>query len=251
MKVIILSAGRGSRLLPLTTDLPKCLLPIGNTTVLGHQLNTLRENGITDVFVVTGFKTHLVEEEIAKQPAGMKIEAIFNPFFEVSDNLASCWMAKDIMDDNVLLINGDTLFESNLLRQVLNSKANNIQITIDRKDQYDWDDMKVTLDGPRLKAIGKDLKAHNTHAESIGMLRFIGEGVFQFRSILEQKMRSPQGTSSWFLSAIDAIAKSDFEVSTFSIEGLKWAELDTQDDYTNCCALFSTQLETNLRNVVA
>jgi len=64
MQAIILSAGRGSRLLPLTTDLPKCLLPIGLTTVLGMQLDTLLKHGVDNVTVVTGFNEHLVQAEI-------------------------------------------------------------------------------------------------------------------------------------------------------------------------------------------
>lgn len=240
MKAIILSAGKGSRLYPMTNDLPKCLLPIGETTVLGHQLDVLNDNGIEKVVVVTGFRAPLVEKEIRNHDNNMNVTTVYNPFYQVSDNLASCWMAKDLMDENMLLINGDTLFTPELLRQVLDSETHDIQITIDKKAKYDWDDMKVTLDGDRLLAIGKDLKASRTHGESIGMLRFIGEGVFKFRSVLDDLIRTSDGTGAWFLSAINEIAKNDFEVKTFSIEGSRWAELDTIDDYKTCCALFGT-----------
>ena len=80
MHAIILAAGRGSRLLPLTTDLPKCLLPIGNTTVLGMQLDTLFATGVKTATVITGFNAHMVEAEINARKSGPKIKTLFNPF---------------------------------------------------------------------------------------------------------------------------------------------------------------------------
>ena len=65
MHAIILSAGRGSRLLPLTTDLPKCLLPVGLSSVLALQIDTLLKQGIEKITIVTGFNSHLVEAEVS------------------------------------------------------------------------------------------------------------------------------------------------------------------------------------------
>lgn len=238
MQAIILSAGRGSRLLPLTTDLPKCLLPIGETTVLGMQLDTLFRHGIEDVIVVTGFNASLVKEEILRRQSGPRVKTLFNPFFQVADNLASCWMARKFMRKDFLLINGDTLFSSEVLETVLRAPEQSISITIDKKDTYDGDDMKVTLDGQRLLSIGKTLLPQQTNGESIGMLRFMGDGPKIFRDELKRLMRHDDGTKSWFLSAIDGLAKSGVNVSTTSIEGADWAELDTPEDYEICLSLF-------------
>ena len=89
MKVIILAAGRGSRLLPLTKDLPKCLLPLRpGVSVLEHQLAVLHECGIRDIIVVSGFKTRLIDEVITRfNTDSIKVENLFNPFFHVADNL--------------------------------------------------------------------------------------------------------------------------------------------------------------------
>ncbi|PWE34017.1 nucleotidyltransferase [Maritimibacter sp. 55A14] len=236
MKAIILSAGRGSRLLPLTETRPKCLLPVGGTTVLGRQLDTLEAAGVAEAVVVTGFMTALVEEEVAARNGPMRVTPFFNPFFQIADNLASCWMARAHMNGDFLLINGDTLFEAALLRDVLASPAQPIQVTIDRKAAYDDDDMKVTLDGARLTAIGKTL--YHADAESIGMLRFMGEGPALYREKLEQMMRTGDGVSSWFLKAIDAIASTTGKVAAFSIEGRRWNELDTVEDFNALNAHF-------------
>jgi choline kinase len=238
LRAVILSAGKGSRLLPLTETIPKCLLPIAGTTVLGLQLATLEAEGITEVTVVTGFRPDLVEAEIKRSSRSMLVTPYFNPFFQVADNLASCWMVREHMRGDVLLINGDTLFEPSLLRRVLDSPQQPVQVTIDRKTNYDSDDMKVSFDGDRLTAISKELSGSQIHGESIGMLRFTGEGVALFTDMLERMLRTQEGIQSWYLKAVDALAKLDGSVGFLSIEGYRWAELDTLEDYENVKALF-------------
>jgi len=238
MQAIILSAGRGSRLLPLTTDLPKCLLPIGLTTVLGLQLDTLFRHGIEKATIVTGFNQHLVNEELSTRQTGPNLKTLYNPFFQVADNLASCWMARESMDNDFLLINGDTLFSPGLLEKVLNAPAKDIAVTIDQKSYYDGDDMKVTLAGSNLLSIGKTLSPQCTHGESIGMLRFMNDGPEIFTDELERLMKLDDGTKSWFLSAIDGLAKSGQQIDTINIKGSTWAELDTPEDYEICRRLF-------------
>ena len=239
MKAIILSAGRGSRLLPLTTDLPKCLLPVGLTTVLGLQLDTLHAAGVEDVTVVTGFNAQKVDEMIAARGnRGPKVTTVFNPFYQVADNLATCWMVREHMDEDFIIINGDTLFSPEIIEAILSAQDTNIAVTIDQKDHYDGDDMKVTLEGTALKAIGKTLTPLETHAESIGMLRFMGEGRRIFRNMLDAKMRTPDGTSFWYLRAIDGLAKEGVPISTINIKGAEWSELDTPEDYEIVLSLF-------------
>jgi len=238
MHAIILAAGRGSRLLPLTTDLPKCLLPIGNTTVLGMQLDTLYANGVKRATVVTGFNSRMVKAEIKARKAGPRVKTLFNPFFQVADNLASCWMARDFMRQDFLLINGDTLFSPELLQTVLAAPPNDVSVTIDKKDHYDGDDMKVTLDGSQLTAIGKTLPLTETDGESIGMLRFMGSGPKIFRNELKSLMKTPDGTKSWFLSAIHGLAQAGQHIDTINIKGAEWSELDTPEDYEICRSLF-------------
>lgn len=238
MHAIILAAGRGSRLLPLTTDLPKCLLPIGNTTVLGMQLDTLFAHGVESATVVTGFNSYMVEAEIEARQSGPKVKVLFNPFFQVADNLASCWMVRKSMKKDFLLINGDTLFSPELLQTILAAPKTDIAVTIDQKGYYDGDDMKVTLDGSRLTQIGKTLPLSETDGESIGMLRFMGEGTTTFRNELSRLMRTSDGTKSWFLSAIHGLAQAGQAIDTINIKGADWSELDTPEDYEVCRSLF-------------
>jgi choline kinase len=120
IKAIILSAGQGRRLLPLTENTPKCLLPVADRPVLAWQIDALLAAGIDNITVITGFQVGLIEELLQQQYAeypGIKI--LFNPFYEVADNLASCWIARGEMGSDFLILNGDTVIEPALLSKVL------------------------------------------------------------------------------------------------------------------------------------
>ncbi|WP_031552720.1 sugar phosphate nucleotidyltransferase [Parvularcula oceani] len=238
MRAIILSAGRGSRLLPLTAARPKCLLEVGGVSVVRHQIRALARGGIDDITVVTGFLPHAVEEDVRAHGTDATVRCRFNPFYQIADNLASCWMVRDRMSEDFILLNGDTLFEDALLEDVLAAPPAAVSVTIDKKGEYDEDDMKVTLRGTELVGIGKTLGHSATDGESIGMLRFMGDGPRVFTDKLEAMMRTPEGVRSWFLKAIDGLAKSGITVETCSIQGRAWSELDTPEDYETVLALF-------------
>src|SRR3546814_12876339 len=90
MKALILSAGQGSRLLPLTEDCPKCLLPLGGRSILEHQVEQLAAAGVTEIVVVTGFRAAAVESRLARlRRLGVRVRTVFHPFYNVADNLAS------------------------------------------------------------------------------------------------------------------------------------------------------------------
>jgi L-glutamine-phosphate cytidylyltransferase len=226
-KAVILSAGKGSRLLPLTADRPKCLIEMSGKTLLDWQLDALQAAGIGDIVVVTGFRDHLVDEVAARRTG---VRTLFNPFYHVADNLGSVWMARGEFDRDLLLLNGDTLVSGPLLARVLAAEPGPIAVTVDEKDDYDSDDMKVLREGDRLRRIGKALEAGRYNAESIGLLAFRGEGPRLFVEQVERMMRSPEGTRRWYLRAIDALAQAGADVRTVSIRGEEWQEVDFPED---------------------
>lgn len=230
-RAVILSAGRGGRLLPLTERVPKCLLDLGGRSMLAWQLSGLAAAGVREAVVVTGFGAELVEQELAQHaPAGMRVRPLYNPFFQIADNLASCWLARAELSGPCLILNGDTLFEPEIARRLLAAPPAPITVTIDRKPAYDEDDMKVATAGDRLTGIGKKLPAADVTGESIGFLRFDAAGAAQFVAELERVMRTPAGPHLWYLSAINDLAGAGVDVRVASIAGLQWGELDFPAD---------------------
>ena len=228
MKAIILSAGQGSRLGHMVDDRPKCLIDFTGRTLLDRQLDTLEANGVREAVVVTGFHDELVQGAIAARNGGPAVRTIFNPFYKVADNTGSLYMAREELSGDCLVWNGDTLVSNALMSRVVGNERLGISVTIDRKESYDEDDMKVVEEKGRLKAIGKRLK-EGVNAESIGLLAFRSGGAEQFRDAIERAMRTPEGTTIWYLRVINHIAQTD-DVWTLDIAGEEWGEVDFPPD---------------------
>ena len=237
MKAIILSAGQGSRLGHLVDDQPKCLIDFNGRTLLDRQLDTLAANGIGEAVVVTGFHDELVEAALAKRSSnGPKVRTIYNPFYKVADNTGSLFLAREELSGDCLVWNGDTLVSSALMRRVLANRQPGICVTIDRKHSYDADDMKVVEEDRRLKAIGKRLPAAQVNAESIGLLAFRDGGAERFRDAIERAIRTPEGTTIWYLRVIHQLAQRS-DVWTLDIHGEEWGEVDFPADVDAALAL--------------
>lgn len=229
MKAIILSAGQGRRLLPLTERIPKCILPVRGRPLIGWQIDTLARCGIADITVVTGYGAGEVETRLAELYGPHRIRTLYNPFFASTDNLVSCWVARVAMQEDFLLLNGDTLFEAAVLERLLAAPQRPVTLAVDCKDRYDDDDMKVVRDGDRLVQVGKRLPLERVDAESIGMMTFRGDGPRLFRETIERALRNPQALKQWYLSLIDELAGRGV-VWTQSIQGLGWTEVDCAAD---------------------
>src|SRR3546814_596771 len=206
MKALILSAGQGSRLLPLTESRPKCLIELSGRSLLEWQLLALSRAGLDEVVIFTGFAAEQVEARLAlPTPSGMRVRTVFNPFYNVSDNLATCWLVREELRGGGMILNGDTLIEPEIARRVLAARPAPVTVTIDRKSHYDSDDMKVETDGELLRAIGKTQPMSTVDGESIGFLRFDALGAERFIADLAGMMRSGEGLQLWYLSTINRL----------------------------------------------
>lgn len=240
IKAIILSAGQGRRLLPLTENTPKCLLPVTDKPVLVWQIDALLAVGIDDITIVAGFQVGLIEALLQQRYVNHPtIKILFNPFFEVADNLASCWIARGEMTGDFLILNGDTVIEAALIAQVLNSKLAPITLSVDYKNAYDADDMKVQLDPDGwVKQVSKIIPPHQVDAESIGLIYFREQGPKIFSQAVESALRHPAELKSWYLSIIDALAKQHL-VNSCSVKGYRWCEIDFIEDLAKAGMIFS------------
>jgi choline kinase len=230
VKAIILSAGQGRRLLPLTGNVPKCCLMLDGKTLLAHQVESLAANGVDDIVVVTGFNHHVVDE-VVRGFRDISVRTLYNPFYAVSDNLGTCWVARREMTTPFLLLNGDTLFEASTLAHLLSGeRIYPITLAVDRKQRYDDDDMKINADGEQLNRVGKKLALDTVNGESIGMMIFNRVGADAFVQKVEQLMAGPDGLARWYLSAVDKLAAQGL-VGISSIQGHDWCEVDDLADF--------------------
>ena len=234
MRAILLSAGQGRRLLPITRELPKCLVPVeGERPILEVQLRTLAVQGVDEAVVMAGYGIDRVERFVAAHPiAGLSARVRYNPFFDQADNLITAWLASPDLEGDCILLNGDTLFEGEVAARLLAASPAAGTIVVNRKPAYDDDDMKVTLDGSLLRAIAKDLAGDETHGEAIGMTLVRGLGAAVLRDALEHLVRRYGTQRAYYTTALGELARRQ-QVRACSMEGLWWAEVDSHEDLEN------------------
>ena len=231
MKAIILVAGRGERMYPYTVDTPKCLLDIGGITILEHQLQNLRHNDINKVVLITGFRADKIEAAVAEMDLyDMDISFIYNPFYDVSNNLFSLSMAIGEMNEDFMIVNGDDVFHPGIIKNLLDAKGQEITLMVNEKDDYDSDDMKVKIVGQNIVKVNKIMKNVEADAESIGIMKFTNKGIEQMRNMVFEMANGPAGKTDWYLKAIQNIAEKYNTVGFALVNGLPWGEIDFPED---------------------
>ena len=231
LKAIILSAGQGRRLMPLTSNMAKCCLPLHGVSILEWQLSQIAQCDIDEVVVVTGFAYEVVDA-IVDRVNGINVRTLHNPMFAHTDNLGTCWEARLEMDEPFVLMNGDTLFEAAVLQRLLACDTGYpITLVTDTKDHFDLDDMKVIADGDRLLKVSKQLDIRLVSAESIGLMVFNETGAKAFTEKLEEMMDKTDALKLWYLSAIDQLA-SEGLAGICQIHGMSWCEVDDAADFS-------------------
>ncbi|MHA1344744.1 MAG: phosphocholine cytidylyltransferase family protein [Promethearchaeota archaeon] len=241
MKVIILAAGKGDRIQPLTRNTPKCLMNISNgLTILETQLIEFSKNKeITDINIMTGYLFQQIEAKIIPYKKIIPIKTWYNPFYEFSNNFYTVWLAHHLMNDDFLIINGDNIFNQNLLKTVLSEKKEGIFITISKKDKYDYDDMKVIINKENVIQVSKDIPAEKAHAESIGLIVVRGKKYREiFKQTINHMITFPENKDIFYLEIFNELAKRGFPVSFIEVKQNDWAEIDYHRDLEKALKTF-------------
>ena len=230
MKAILISAGKGERLYPLTKNTPKSLLEVGNgLTLLETQLHSLSENNIKDIIIIVGYKAEQIEAKIKDYQGKFNITTVYNPFYDVSNNLLSVWMARHYMQDEFISINGDDIFAPEVVESLLKSN-HDITMVIDEKDEYDEDDMKVVHKDGLILEVSKKIDSKKANGESIGMIKFSNKGPEIYTSILDEMVRIHDNRNVFYLKAIQKIIDKGFKVNYSMCKETDWSELDFHPD---------------------
>ena len=231
MKVIILAAGRGRRMWPLTKNRPKSLLSLGNgQTVLENQLNTIRQYKIESVIIITGYLSEKIER-VVKKYKDINIETIFNPFYDVTDNIASFWIAREKIDGDFILLNGDVIVRPSILGKLIeDSKKKHACMTVCKQDKYEDDDMKVIIRGNKVMEVSKEIDNQKANGVSIGMIAFRKKKVNKIKNVLEDIVRGDNWERFFYLQAIQEMINRGDKVNYFLINQNDWAEIDFHPD---------------------
>lgn len=230
MRAIIIAAGKGTRLYPLTKNTPKSLLEIGNgITMLESQLHSLKENGLKDITIIVGYRAEQIEAKIKKYANDFNINTVYNPFYETSNNLISVWMARHFMQEDFITINGDDIFKPVVIENLLKSESN-ITMVIDEKPEYDEDDMKVVHENGLVHQVSKKIAMDKANGESVGIIKFTGKGRQIYIDTLEEMVRDDENMNAFYLKAIQQMINKGYPVHFSMCKPDDWGELDFHPD---------------------
>ena len=249
MRAIILAAGSGLRLGQHTKDIPKALLDLNGKSILERQISLLRQQGINEIFVVTGYQR---EKHTLKD-----IEYIFNPRYAETEQLASMMVARTKISDDVLIIFGDIVFDEQILQQILVSN-DDIGIAIDLDWEKSYNERpdnpksladKVLIYQKKIQQISAKITSLSMKNQQIG--EFLGVIKLSRRGskIMVQKYqeleRSHTGKfhdassleKAKLVDILQELIDSKIEIYPIPITG-KWCEIDTPKDLERARKIF-------------
>lgn len=230
---IVLAAGGGTRLRPLTDTLPKTLLPVdGERSIFEIVVANLRAVDITDIVVVTGHHASLLVDTAAvlHDRYGVDLHPVFNDRYAVWNNAYSLWLARDAFRHGALLVNGDTVHPADVERALLDARgAAPMLLALDDTKELGEEEMKVRLTPEgSLSDINKALDPDTVDGEYIGV------------SLIEPEAGRPLGDalattferdpSLYYEDGYQELADRGGEIRTASIKGASWIEVDNHAD---------------------
>jgi choline kinase len=232
VKGLVLAAGPGRRLHPLTDALPKTLLPLGDgLTILDLALANLRSVGLEEVVVVTGFAAERVEERASEleRSHGVRLELVFNERAEEWNNAYSLWLAREAFADGILLVNGDTVHPRSVEETLLAARGPGVLLAVDSEKRLGEEEMKVLLDGDgALTRINKAIDPASADGEYIGLTLVEPEAAEALADALEATWR--RDTSLYYEDGFQELVDRGGEVHVAPIGAVDWVEVDDHAD---------------------
>ena len=175
MTGIVLAAGIGSRLRPLTDSRPKCLLPVGSQPLLPRTLRALQDSHIAECILVTGHLHAMIEDAVASMHLSMAVRFVLNERFASTNNNASLWLAGTAAgNSDILVLDADILFDPRLLDLLLDAPAPDA-LLIRNDGDLGPEEIKVVMESGYVQGIGKNEDPSKAAGESIGIEKFSAE----------------------------------------------------------------------------
>jgi len=242
---VILAAGMGTRLMPLTKEIPKALLKIKETTLLERMIKNCINADISKFIVVVGYNKDKVIDlcpEIAEK-YDIEIKTIVNEKYDVTNTSVSTYLASKYIEENeqedFILVNGDNVVDPEIISRL--SKSNNTGMIIDNFKELNEESFKLiianeslnekkTIANGKIEAIGKGLDIPSSSGEFIGVSKVVSDDVAEFNRILEGLIEEdPQNYYDFAYKDLSIVKTIDFVLTN----GLKWTEIDDHNDWEN------------------
>lgn len=229
--IVILAAGLGTRMRPLTGRLPKALVPFGPSTLIGHNLqhlNKLRSEFQFDVTIVAGYEGAQVITEINRRWPWANV--IVNANYAATNNIESLRLGSELVGvtDHLIWFNGDCVYDADVFRLIFESEES--MIAIDSSCPHNRESMKVLSKNGYVSKISKQLGPGEQIFVSIDLYRLSNELHAQFATLLST-YRKQGRLDVWAEMALNEfISECGGQIRPLDIAGLRWAEIDNLDD---------------------
>lgn len=225
MRVLLLAAGRGTRISRYLSGNPKSTVEIGGTSLIAYTVEMFRKKGVDNIGISVGYRQEQIKEQLKDYP----VQYFYNPFFDVTNSIASAWFAKDFLDadDDLIIMNGDVFMEEALLDQILCCNANPVMFADgSRRDEADYKFMYA--DGI-LKKYGKELQGSDISGEYVGVAKIGKSFAPTFLEKLDSMIDNQQHSVWWENVLYQGIPEHPVYIE--ETNGLFWAEVDYIEDY--------------------
>ena len=227
MIAVILSAGSGSRLLPLTRHIPKCLVTLGGRAILDLQLDALAQAGVREAVVVGGYRIDQVAQHLKDTPPPLLVELRYNPFWAVASSIGSVWAAREFLDRPFCLMNGDTVFDVGVVAAALR-RAQSIGLLVEPLIAHQHDDMLVRVADGAVAAVAKTLYPESATHRSLGLI-VAPEPGHAYADALSAVIRGEDGTAAFHHAIVDRLARWGRVEAIERAPGC-WREVDQPKD---------------------
>ena len=230
MKAVILAAGIASRLRPLTDDTPKCLLKVGEKSILELTIDNIIANNIDDVIIVTGYLEEKIKNFVSKKYQDLKVTYIYNEVYGSTNNIYSLWLTKEsLLGDEMLLMDSDIIFDKEIITKLLSSEYESCLAL--KKHHVQDEEIKVKVDeNGRVLEIGKEVKLQDAIGESIGIEKFGVETLKQLFIIIERKIVVEKNVNQFYEAAFQELADKGANIYTVDTTDYICMEIDTAAD---------------------
>lgn len=238
MKAIILAAGVGSRLRPITNNIPKTLVKVNKKPMLQYIIESLLENNINDIIICVGYKSECVISFCSEVFPSINFTFIENNDYETTNNLFTLYMSRSYMEDDFLLMNADLVFEAKIIEKLLDAAFSAFCID---KGVYIEESMKVTTnENGIINGISKKIIESDAFGTSIDVYKFLSKDGAALKEALVKAIEVEKKYGEWSETLFDNLIKNELiEIRPVEINGLKWFEIDNFEDLAYAEALFN------------